>query len=211
MSMGFFRQGLASPAYSSQIKFLVGCALVSFGILLAAGGGSWDITNHLLNRPETFFAPPHLLLYSGVGAAVAGAVMLFTASRRTGRVVWPAKLAIAGVALLVSAWPVDFVWHSTFGLDGLMSPPHLVLVSGMVVSSLGGLAGMAFYGSTALRGGERLRLHPALVVLGVVPLWLSLSGAVDMFTLPFSETDFSNFNPNSAVAVALASTLFPLV
>ncbi|HKX80993.1 MAG TPA: hypothetical protein VJL54_01935 [Nitrososphaera sp.] len=209
--MSFFRQGLANLAYGSQTKFLVGCILVSSGVLLAAGGGSWDITNHLLNRPETFFAPPHLLLYSGVGAAVAGAAMLFTASRRTGRVVWPAKLAIAGVVLLVSAGPVDFAWHSNFGLDGLMSPPHFVLVSGMVASSLGGLAGMAFYGSTALRGGERLRLHPALVVLGVVALWLSLSGLVDMLTLPFSDTDYFDFDPDPAVAVALATILFPLV
>ena len=40
--------------------------IVSLGILLTASSGSWDITNHLLNRPETFFSPPHAGLYSGV-------------------------------------------------------------------------------------------------------------------------------------------------
>jgi hypothetical protein len=39
--------------------------IVSLGILLTASSGSWDITNHLLNRPETFFSPPHAGLYSG--------------------------------------------------------------------------------------------------------------------------------------------------
>ena len=184
---------------------------MSFGILLAAGGGSWDITNHLLNKPETFFAPPHAILYSGVGSAVAGVVLLVSSSRSFGKIVWPAKLSLAGVALLVSAGPVDFVWHLAFGLDGLFSPPHFVLVSGMVVSSLGGLAGMAYYKGMSLRGEQRFQLHPALIVLGILPLWLSLSGVADMFTLPFSETQFFKFNPDPAVAVAVASTAFPFI
>ena len=36
-------------------RFLIGCILVSIGILLAESAGSWDITNHLFNKPETFF------------------------------------------------------------------------------------------------------------------------------------------------------------
>ncbi|MGE5635163.1 MAG: hypothetical protein ACM3VV_08005, partial [Deltaproteobacteria bacterium] len=51
-------------------RFLVGCILVSTGILLAESGGSWDITNHLLNKPETFFSPPHAILYSGIALAL---------------------------------------------------------------------------------------------------------------------------------------------
>ena len=209
--MDYFRQGSASLAYGSHRIFLVGSILVSSGILLAAGGGSWDITNHLLNKPETFFAPPHLILYSGVGTSVVGAVMLLTSSRSIGRIAWPAKLALAGVALLVSAGPVDFAWHSAFGLDGLFSPPHFVLVSGMVATSLGGLTSMMYYRSMSLRGADRMRLHPALIVVAILPLWLALSGVVDMFTLPFSKTIYFNFDPNPAAAVAIASTAFPFV
>ena len=209
--MDYFRQGSASLAYRRQRLFLVGSVLVSSGILLAAGGGSWDITNHLLNKPETFFAPPHLILYSGVGTSVVGAIMLLTSSRSIGRTVWPAKLALAGVALLVSAGPVDFAWHSVYGLDGLFSPPHFVLVSGMVASSLGGLASMIYYKSMSLTGGERMRLHPVLIVIAILPLWLSLTGVVDMFTLPFSTTDYFDFDPDPTAAVAIASTAFPFI
>jgi len=209
--LDYFWQGPASLAYGSHLRFLLGSILVSFGILLAAGGGSWDITNHLLNRPETFFAPPHAILYSGVASAVAGVVLLVVSSKNVGKIVFPVKLSIAGVALLVSAGPVDFAWHLAFGLDGLLSPPHFVLVSGMVVSSLGGLAAMAYYKRMSMRAEERFHLHPVFIVLGILPLWLSLSGVVDMFTLPFSETRFFDFNPDPTMAVALASTGFPFV
>src|SRR5918992_2168085 len=58
-------------------RFVEGCILVSAGILLAESGGSWDITNHLLNKPETFFSPPHIILYSGIALALVGATIMF--------------------------------------------------------------------------------------------------------------------------------------
>ncbi len=43
---------------SPENFFVFGSIFVSFGILLVTVGGSWDITNHLLNKPESFFSPP---------------------------------------------------------------------------------------------------------------------------------------------------------
>jgi hypothetical protein len=209
--MNYFRQGLTALAYGTGARFIIGCVLVSLGILLAGSGGSWDITNHLLNKPETFFAPPHAVLYSGVATSIVGAVMLFLASRTFENVVLPAKLAVAGVGLLVTAGPVDFAWHSAFGLDGLLSPPHFVLVSGMVLSSLGALAGMVHYSRITSRRDEPVRLRPLFIIIGILPLWLSLSGVIDMLTLPFSKTDYFNFDPDRTFAVAFASIGFPLV
>ncbi len=207
--MHYFRQG-SRLEYGTGRKFRVGCILVSLGVLLAAGGGSWDITNHLLNKPETFFAPPHALLYSGVGTAVLGAATLLSSSRFAGRIVLPAKMVVAGVILLISAGPVDFAWHTAFGLDGLFSPPHFVLVSGMVLSGFGAIAGMVYHRTMPVRN-KAVRLHSALIVIGILPLWLSLSGIVDMFTLPFSETAYFDFNPNRTFAVVFAAVGFPFV
>lgn len=212
MNYSFFRPGSSTLQYRTRNRFLAGCILVSIGILLAAGGGSWDITNHLLNRPETFFAAPHAVLYSGAATAVLGTSLLLLASRATGKIVLPAKMALAGVIMLVSAGPVDFAWHSTFGLDGLFSPPHFVLVSGMVLSSLGALAGMVYYKTMALaQGASQSMFHTALVVLGILPLWLALSGVVDMLTLPFSRTQYFNFDPDPVFAVAFATLAFPFL
>ncbi len=70
--------------YGLGRKLFAGYVLVSLGMLLAAAGGSWDITNHLLNKPETFFALPHAILYSGVASAVVGTVLIFSASKSSG-------------------------------------------------------------------------------------------------------------------------------
>lgn len=186
-------------------KLLAGYVLVSLGILLAATGGSWDITNHLLNKPETFFAPPHAILYSGVASAVVGTVLLFSTSKSTSdkkKMIWPVKLVIAGVIMLIGAAPADFVWHSAFGLDGLLSPPHFVLVSGMVASSAGALAGLA---------QSTKRLPSILIVIAILPIWLATSGMIDMFSLPFSETDYFNFNPHPALGVSVATLAFPFL
>jgi hypothetical protein len=206
--LNYFRQSPAQSIIGSSSRFLAGYVLVSLGVLLAAGGGSWDINNHLLNKPETFFAPPHAVLYAGAGATAAGAAVLFLTSRRTGKTIQPVKIVVAGVLMLVAAGPVDFAWHSAFGLDGLLSPPHFVLVSGMLASSIGALAGMVHHGSMAFK---ELRLSPLLIVIGVLPVWLAVSGMLDMFSLPFSETDYFNFNPHPALGVTVATLGFPLL
>ena len=192
--------------YGLSRKLFAGYMLVSLGMLLAAAGGSWDITNHLLNKPETFFAPPHAVLYSGVASAVVGTVLVFSASRSgdgaTGKMIWPVKLVIAGVVMLISAAPVDFGWHSAFGLDGLLSPPHFVLVSGMIVGSAGALAGLA---------QSAKRLPSVLIVIAILPIWLGASGMIDMFSLPFSESEYFNFNPHPTLGVAVATLAFPFL
>jgi len=111
--------------------------MVSLGILLTASSGSWDITNHLLNRPETFFSPPHAGLYSGVVLVLIGSLMSFRHYRHNSskmsddnnnRKFLPTylRLVLIGVVMLILAGPLDFAWHTAFGLDGLLSPPHAV-------------------------------------------------------------------------------------
>lgn len=204
--MNYFRYQEYPEVYGLDRKLFAGYVLVSLGMLLAAGGGSWDITNHLLNKPETFFAPPHAILYSGAASAVIGTVLVFSASKSrggaAGRMIWPVKLVIAGVVMLISAAPVDFGWHSVFGLDGLFSPPHFVLVSGMVVGSAGALAGLA---------QSTKRLPSVLIVIAILPIWLGASGMIDMFSLPFSETEYFNFNPHPTLGVVVATLAFPFL
>lgn len=221
------------PALSS---YLLGCVLVSVGIFTSATGGSWDITNHLLNKPESFFSPPHAMLYAGVASAILGCVLM-SRSRKYVYGVYRSsytstRLVITGITMLVIAGPVDFVWHSAFGLDGLLSPPHFVLLMGMVLSGLGSLIGLTLYtahdepnggphmaNSNSQRHRQisgllvfgRSNLSIILTTVGVIPVWLSVAGVISMFSLPFSKTQYFDFNPDPSFGAVIATLGYPLL
>ena len=223
-------------------RFLVGCVLVSIGILLAESSGGWDITNHLLNKPETFFSPPHIILYSGITVAIIGATIMFlhwrsystyvVSSRKGERNLeldLSIKLVITGVSMLILAGPLDFFWHSAFGLDGLLSPPHLILTIGMFAGSIGALIGIPSYilinsSSTGkekrqnnnidnFKNNERIAIsiYTTLTIIGILPIWMSSSGLIYMFSLPFSDTEYYNFNLEPMTAATIATISFPFL
>ncbi len=202
-----YQHGLLDAMHEPARRLVAGYVISSLGILLAISGGTWDVTNHLLNRPETFFSPPHAALYSGAGAALVGAIIVMSASRAAKRTDWPAKLVLAGISLLLAAGPIDFAWHSAFGLDGLLSPPHAVLVSGMVAGSVAAAIGIA----TAYPRHNRKALPLPLVLAALLPMWISAAGAIHMFSLPFSETAFFNFNPEPRAGAIVATLGFPAI
>lgn len=188
--------------------FFLGNILVSLGILVVTTGGSWDISNHLLNRPETFFSTPHFVLYSGVMIALSGAALVML--KRSDDLKTQNRISIRlvqiGIALLLGAGPFDFLWHSNFGLDGLLSPPHLALICGMVFSSVGAFLSIA----KNLASSSYLAKH-ILTVLSILPMWLSVTGLFFSFSLPFSRTDYFDFNPNPVFGVIFATIAFPFL
>lgn len=111
-----------------------------FGLVLSFSGGSWDITYHILNIPESFFSYPHSLVYSGILIVVC---IYFMNLRRNFRAEKKIRnnnyIILSGIVLVLAAGPFDFSWHSKFGLDGLLSPPHLTLLSGWLLVAIGNL------------------------------------------------------------------------
>jgi hypothetical protein len=217
-----------SPSYT-MIRFVFGCTLVSIGMFVSAAGGSWDISNHLLNKPETFFSIPHAVLYSGVALAIFGLVIVRMTHRKyvsiydNNKMKISSKLIFVGISMLVVAGPVDFAWHSAFGLDGLLSPPHFVLLSGMIVSSLGAMLGIISHISThddrkmnykkelSAEVKTAITTYLPFIFIGLLPLWMTLDGLVGMLSLPFSNTQYFNFNPNPFLAAALTTIGYPLL
>ena len=196
----------------SENAFVSGSILTSFGILLVTVGGSWDITNHLLNKPETFFSPPHALMYVGVAISLIGVVVSFfgwrTLTNLKNFFSVPLKINLIGIFMLTGAGPFDFFWHSNFGLDGLLSPPHITLIFGMLLCGLGGAIGISRFFTT--RSSKSI-LSNFLNVLGILPVWLSASGIISSLSLPFSNTDFFEFNPDPLAAYLIASLGFPFL
>lgn len=201
-----YQHGLLEIIREPARRLIAGYIISSLGILLAISGGTWDVTNHLLNKPETFFSPPHALLYSGAGIALTGSIIVMSTSRVAGKTSWPAKIVLIGILLLLAAGPIDFAWHSAFGLDGLLSPPHSVLVSGMVASSIGAAVGV----SSTYSGMARRTMPNALIIAALLPVWLSSAGAIHMFSLPFSDA-FFDFNPEPRAGAIVATLGFPTI
>jgi len=224
--------------------------IISLGILLTASSGSWDITNHLLNRPETFFSPPHAGLYSGVVLVLFGSLMTYRYHRHSSKISDIIKskkslptylrLVIVGIVMLISAGPLDFAWHTAFGLDGLLSPPHAVLTMGMVLCSIGAFLGLITknnyypgrmrtktnmktmtnddnYFIVGMKNRSRndttARTKRLLlyIIIAITAIWITVSGIIHMVSLPFSDTDFFKFNPNPLFAGLIATLCFPFL
>src|SRR5919197_1547083 len=49
--------------------------IATVGAFVQTEGASWDVTSHLLRRPETFFTPSHTMLYTGVGLLIIAAAI----------------------------------------------------------------------------------------------------------------------------------------
>lgn len=198
----------------SKKIFYVSNLVISFGILLTIVSGGWDITNHLLNKPETFFSPPHFLLYSGVTIALFGTIIMFSQWHKMSIdekscYSFSVKLGMIGICILLAAGPVDFLWHSSFGLDGLLSPPHLTLISGMFLCAVGSMLSNLRFGSSYKK--KSYSVHHFLVPLAILPVWMVSSAFLYSFSLPFSETEYFDFNPEIYFAAVFATLSMPFL
>ena len=115
----------------------------------------WDISWHRTIGRDTFWSPPHVI--EQIGAIVSGLscgyVVLKTtfagsADERARSVrFWKyfqaplgAWICIWGTIMMVTSAPFDNWWHNAYGLDvKIISPPHLVLASGMIAIQLGAM------------------------------------------------------------------------
>lgn len=194
---------------------LLSLVIGTLGAFLQIGGTSWDVTSHLMLEPETFFTPSHTVLYSGIGLLVIsagiGGFVLFRNKETGGKSYAVAfKLLIVGSAISLVAGPSDFLWHEEFGVDGLLSPPHLALITGMLINSVAVVIGLVRIQRTQLT-------HPkeTIVRLAIIPafaaLWFTTTWYAYMFSLPFSNGENFQFNPNPTIAVLVATISLPLL
>ena len=209
--------------YNKNLKFLDYSNLeVSLFILIVStlgsfmqiSGASWDITSHLLNQPDSFFTPSHAMLYTGIGLiAISAGVSSYLLRRKNkikqyNSISLSFKLLIIGSFLSLIAGPLDYLWHQNFGLDGLLSPTHITLATGMLINSVAVFIGL--YGVmnniSHWKNLAKIFLIPSLCSLWFTSIWY-----VFIFVLPFSESDFFNFNLDTYSATLIASIFLPLI
>ena len=145
------------------------------GLLLQAFGLYWDIWRHVVVGRESFFTPPHVVLYAGFGyvalAGIVGSVAGASAPRWAGPRVHivgllvPVEFLLIGTGALFQAlaFPWDEAWHRLVA-EGLVtetfwSPPHVMAIAGGILSTFG------FFVAVVL---ERTRWNGARSGLGLV-------------------------------------------
>ncbi|GIW11299.1 MAG: hypothetical protein KatS3mg061_2356 [Dehalococcoidia bacterium] len=119
----------------------LGLALLGLWTVVGLFLDGWAHEN--LAGLETFFTPWHGVLYSGL-VAMAGWTAAIVQRRwqagwRGGLAIPPGyQLGVAGLALFGVGGLADFAWHTAFGIergiDALLSPPHLTMGLGALLT-----------------------------------------------------------------------------
>ena len=111
-------------------------------------------------------------------------------------------MIIVGSLIQIFAGPSDYTWHEMFGTDGLLSPTHLTLITGILIQSVGIVLGL-----TRLIPHNFKIVKPATLV-SFSALWFIVIAFIFQFTLPISKGETINLNPDTYVAgVILAITM----
>ena len=119
-----------------------------------AFGGVLDISWHEAIGRDSFWTPAHIMIYMcGVLAGIACGYLILSTTFQKDSPLKQASVSIwgfrgplgaficawGGVAMITSA-PFDNWWHNAYGLDvKILSPPHVLLVLGMLAIRFGTL------------------------------------------------------------------------
>ena len=196
-------------------KLAVILIIAAAGAFLQIEGASWDVTSHLLQQPETFFTPSHTVLYAGIGllviaSAIIVKLMLKNKEIRSKSFATAFKLLIIGSIMSLIAGPSDYLWHQTFGVDGLLSPTHLTLITGMLINSIAVVLGLAKI-IVNLPTPRQQSLIKFAMISAFATMWLTMIWYVYMFALPLSQGQHFNFNLNPVAESIIATIVLPLV
>lgn len=173
--------------------------VVVSALFTAVIAGTWDAWWHGALGRESFFSPPHLLLYSSVLVAIATGIYGWY---KTKEHIWK-RLAICLALVPVSA-PFDEIWHRLFGVESIgsplivWSPPHVILIFSIIASAL-----MTLPILNADKDREARRLFSTLCFAAVFSLLLFLVSPLE----PFGPYHLLGFWGAGFVAAVFVGTL----
>jgi hypothetical protein len=159
---------------------------------------------HRNEKPETFFSPWHGILYSGFTASALWMLYVIRSHQKPGdswRTTMPVGYGFraAGVLVFGAGAVADLIWHSVFGIEvsieALLSPSHLVLLSGGLLMAVGPIV------STLAREPEQKPTWSSMgPVVGTVAFIASLMQFFIMYLSPFDSWVFTKGQARYALA-----------
>ena len=160
-------------------SFVYATVFASLSIVI---GLIWDISWHISVGRDGLFSPPHLAMYAGaiISGVFAGYQVLKTTiagtaeEKRLSVRFWKifygslgAMFCIWGAIAMLTSAPFDDWWHNTYGLDvTILSPPHTVLLLGMVGIQFGAMVSVMAIQNR--RSAEALASDGSLKILNFI-------------------------------------------
>lgn len=203
-------QGQRTPYY------LIAIVLSSLSIMI---GLIWDISWHVSIGRDGLFSAPHLAIY--VGGIVAGLFSGYrvlritfagTESERMQSVhFWGVFYGSLGdlfciwgaIAMLTSA-PFDDWWHNTYGLDvTILSPPHTVLLLGMIMIQFGAIISVLIHKNNAS--------DPAEVVSWLDTLLPFSQGFILVMLFTMASESLGRHEMHGVFFYQISAVLFPML
>ena len=179
---------------AGRIPWYVWCCVAA--TVSAMIGGIWDISWHKTIGRDTFWTPAHMLIYlcgvmtgAGCGWLILSTTFRSAAPLRAASVsLWRFRAPLGaficawgGIAMLVSA-PFDDWWHGAYGLDvKVLSPPHVVLILGILAIRFGTLI-LVLGAMNRASGPLRDRLEWLLLFVGAILAGGALSAFLEQTT-----------------------------
>ena len=103
-------------------------------------GGIWDASTHALRAPEKFWTIQHVIIYVGVGMIVSSSVLgmiILLLNSENKSLFKGIKIILLGSILQLVGGYADSISHEIYGVDGLITPSHLTIETGLFLSALG--------------------------------------------------------------------------
>ncbi len=132
---------LVSKSFFSNTRTIL--IIISFltisGTVTELSGGIWDASTHALRTPEKFWTIQHITIYAGVGltasSSVLGVIILLLHKNNT--IFQGIKIILFGSMLQLVGGYADSISHEIYGVDGLVTPSHLTIETGLFLCALG--------------------------------------------------------------------------
>ncbi len=134
---------IISTSFLSKTKTIlfVISILAICGTVTELLGGIWDASTHALRAPESFWTIQHITIYAGVGMIVSSSIlgMITLLLNNKNKILFKGiKILLLGSLLQLVGGYADSISHEIYGVDGLVTPSHLTIETGLFLSSLGG-------------------------------------------------------------------------
>lgn len=134
---------LISTSFLSKTKTIlfVISILAICGTVTELMGGIWDASTHALRAPEKFWTLQHISIYTGVGMVVSSSLLsvIVLLLHSKNKILFKGiQIILLGSILQLVGGYADSVSHEIYGVDGLVTPSHLTIETGLFLSALGG-------------------------------------------------------------------------